>query len=154
MMGISPDVGVCMVRSSDAAVMVWLKKVGESVDRRRSCVAGDSWGARCDLRLSRSIMPQAQSRRSTGVRLAAWTKGSRACRESQHVHGNGGVTCSTASYVEFLGRRPVGGVLEQALLDHVVEDLGEGVALGQFGCGLVDDLLEQIEDAGRALLFF
>lgn len=67
-MGISPDVGVCRAPSV----------MGESLfGRIRSCVVGESWGARCDLRLSRSIKPQAHSLRSTGVRLAACTKASR-----------------------------------------------------------------------------
>jgi len=75
-MGISPEVGVCSV---------WVRKVGESLDRKSSCVAGESCGARCDLRLSRSIKPNAHSLRSTGVRLAAWTKGSRSCFRRQYT---------------------------------------------------------------------
>lgn len=98
-MGISPDVGVCCESMVSEVwydefdgyddevvlydVMVWKDElvwyVGESVDRSSSCVLGDSCGARCDLRLSRSIRLTAHSRRSTGVRLAAWTKASRSC---------------------------------------------------------------------------
>ena len=52
---------------------------GASEERRSSCVAGESWGARWERRLCFSIKETAQSRRSTGVRFAAWTKGSRSC---------------------------------------------------------------------------
>lgn len=72
-MGMSPEVGV----SRDSPEVLAAAVVGESSPRRRSRVAGESWGARCDLRLSRSMSEMAQSLRSTGVRLAAWTKGSR-----------------------------------------------------------------------------
>ena len=41
---------------------------------RRACVAGESWGARCDLRLCFSSIAMAHSPRLTGVRLAAWRK--------------------------------------------------------------------------------
>lgn len=80
-MGISPDVGVCIALCPPLSVCE--KYVGESVERRSSCVAGESWGARWDLRLSRSIKLHAQSFRSTGVLLAAWTKGSRTYKTCQ-----------------------------------------------------------------------
>jgi len=66
--GLLPEVGVCSA---------WVRYVGESLDRKSSWVAGESWGARWDFRLSLSIRPHAQSLRSTGVLFAAWTNGSR-----------------------------------------------------------------------------
>lgn len=51
--------------------------VGASEERRSSCVAGESWGARWERRLCFSMRETAQSRKSTGVRFAACTKGSR-----------------------------------------------------------------------------
>lgn len=63
-MGMSPDVGVR--EDGEPLSTIW----------RKLLVAGESWGARCDFRLWRSIMLTAQASRSTGVRFAAWRKGS------------------------------------------------------------------------------
>lgn len=141
-MGISPEVGVCSV---------WVRKVGESLERKSSCVAGESCGARCDLRLSRSIKPQAHSLRSTGVRLAAWTKGSRSCFGYQYTAP---AACKELrpTYKKLLGSWPLVGRLVQALLNHVVQNLRERVTLGQSRRGLVDNLLQEVENASRGTL--
>ena len=71
-MGISPDVGVLgpNVSLDDA----------ESSPFSRARVDGDGCGARCDLRFFLSIIEIAQASKSTGVRLAAFRKGSLSCR--------------------------------------------------------------------------
>ena len=51
------------------------------------------------------------------------------------------------TYVELFGCWPLLGVFQQALGDHVLQDGREGVALGQLGRRLEDNLLQQIEDA-------
>lgn len=56
--------------------------------------------------------------------------------------GGGGV----GTYVEFLWRWTLLGSLRHALLDHILEDLGECLALRQPWRGLVHDLLEEVED--------
>lgn len=53
-----------------------LDEEGVEVSLSIALVAGESIGARCDLRFCRSIMLTAQASRSTGVRLAAWMNGS------------------------------------------------------------------------------
>lgn len=72
-MGISPDVGVLGPNVSlDEA---------ESSPLSRARVDGDGCGARCDFRFFLSIIEIAQASRSTGVRLAAFRKGSLSCRD-------------------------------------------------------------------------
>ena len=66
---IMPDVGVLVVNvEAEAGV-----SLGDGIDspRSRASVEGESCGARCDLRLWRSIICTAHSCKSTGVRLAA-----------------------------------------------------------------------------------
>lgn len=79
--GISPDEegGVGMVEDGVRDDGVRDEVDLSSPPRRRDLVAGESCGARCDLRLCRSIMLTAQASMSTGVRLAAWRKGSASC---------------------------------------------------------------------------
>lgn len=73
-MGISADVGVReSLEGEDVDV------VEPDPSRKRDLVDGESWGAKWDLRLCRSIMLTAHSWRLTGVRLAAWRKWSLSC---------------------------------------------------------------------------
>lgn len=73
-MGISAEVGVLESLEGEEVEVVELEP-----SRRRACVEGESWGARWDLRLWRSSMLIAHSSRLTGVRFAAWRKGSLSC---------------------------------------------------------------------------
>lgn len=75
LIGISPDVGVGKEKSGECEE--FCPAMGESPERKAAWVAGESCGARWDLRLSLSNKPTAHSFKSTGVRFAACTKGSR-----------------------------------------------------------------------------
>lgn len=72
-MAMSADVGVLPLVVSEEADGPPLN--GPSL-RRRACVAGESGAVRWDLRFDLCIISTAQASRSTGVRLAAWMKGS------------------------------------------------------------------------------
>jgi hypothetical protein len=50
------------------------------------------------------------------------------------------------TYVKLLGCWPLLGVFQQALGDHILQDGGEGIALGQLRSRLEDNLLQEIED--------
>jgi hypothetical protein len=51
----------------------------EPLTRGRSAGEGECGRTRCDFLLFETIMLTAQAARSTGVRLAAWMKGSSSC---------------------------------------------------------------------------
>ena len=72
-MGMSPDVGVRVL------VVSVMEEAGVSSPRRSACVEGESCGARCDFRLCFSMSEMAHASMSTGVRFAAWRKGSLSC---------------------------------------------------------------------------
>src|ERR1700761_8457257 len=96
-------------------------------------------------------MPIAHSLRSTGVRFAAWTNGSRSCvtiskaaTRPPNIRLIWG--CAKDTYVKVLGCWPLGRTLVETLLDHILKDLREGVTLRQFRGRLMNDLLKQVKD--------
>lgn len=71
-----------MCRSMSIDVGVWALAESEDEPFARGRSAGDlkdSGSIRCELRFFCTIMLTAQAARSTGVRLAAWMKGSVSC---------------------------------------------------------------------------
>jgi uncharacterized FAD-dependent dehydrogenase len=53
------------------------------------------------------------------------------------------------SYKELLGSWSTFGLLVKTLLDHVVEDTRESIALGELRSWLVNNLLQQVQDTCR-----
>ena len=131
-MGISPETADTGVGPREEEVLEDLSSPLNS-----DLVAGESCGARCDLRLCLSIMLTVHASRSTGVLFAACRKGS----DSYNGSACTDISTTYVAYIELLRRWPLLGILHKTLCHNIFQYLRERITLWQFGCRLENDLL-------------